>query len=267
MSWAPERARFRAGARCLRLALAMGVLGSVHASTGALAQDFAPLGEVVRVPILLVPGWGDEASQLTPLRDRLVAAGWAPDTVASLTFRNPVGSNLQNAAEVGAAVEALRARTGAERVDVVAHSMGGLAVRAYLRDLGDRVPVRRAVFLGTPHRGTVTAALAWGGSAREMVPGSDFLDRLNREEPVFGSVDVLSIRTPLDLSVIPGSSAMLPGALNLEVCCPSHQGLLDDEETFNALRAFLLVGPSALALPDETIPLRTPTAQWLDGGP
>jgi hypothetical protein len=133
--------------------------------------------------------------------------------------------------------------------------MGGLAVREYIRASGDEARVRRAVFLGTPHRGTVTAALAWGDGGREMVPGSDFLERLNAAAD--SSAEFLAVRTPVDLNVIPSSSAMLPGARNLAVCCPSHHGLLSHRETLRAIVTFLLDGPEGVGGPDETIPLRT----------
>jgi len=46
------------------------------------------------------------------------------------------------------------------RIDIATHPMGGLAVRRYLEQA--ECPVRRVVFLGTPHQGTVAAMLGWG---------------------------------------------------------------------------------------------------------
>jgi len=213
------------------------------------------------VPILLVPGWGDYAPHLDPFVDRLIEAGWPRTRVTVVAFNNPVGSNLTHAEEVERAVESLRSLTGAERVDVVAHSMGGLAVRHYLQFKEGAAAVRRAVFLGTPHRGTVAAMLAWGDGGREMVPGSDFLTRLNEGDGLPPEVATLSIRTPVDLRVIPGSSAMLLGGRNLEICCPTHPGMVDDEDTFRAVMNFLRAPPDRLTEPDDSIPLRTPRGE------
>jgi triacylglycerol lipase len=229
------------------------------AETGA--QD--PFGERdgEAVPVLLVPGWGDHAPDLEPFVRRMVDAGWPASRVSALTFRDPVGSNQAHAGEVGRAVEILLSLTGAERVDIVAHSMGGLAVRYYLQFEGGKDRVRRVVFLGTPHRGTVAAMLAWGDGGREMVPGSDFLNRLNDGDAVPDGVEVLAIRTAVDLRVIPGSSAMLPGARNLEICCPTHPGMVEDDGTFDVVAHFLRADAEQLAEPDDSIPLRTPRGE------
>jgi triacylglycerol lipase len=209
------------------------------------AQDALLEGDPEAVPVLVVPGWGDEAPDVEPLVRRLVDHGWSEVRVQALTFENPVGSNQENAREIARAVEVLRGLTGADRVDLVAHSMGGLAVRHYLLFEGGEDRVRRVVFLATPHRGSVAAVLAWGDGGREMVPGSDFLRRLN-EGGIPEGVEALSIRTPVDLRVIPGSSAVLLGALNLEICCPTHNQLVEEDRTGEAVVGFLREGASGV---------------------
>lgn len=233
------------------------------------------------VPVLLVPGWSDGPEELEPLEVRLLESGWPLGRVLAVEFEDPVGSNRTHAGTVADAVRSLRASTGAPRVDIVAHSMGGLAVRRYLRDavagrdsagvtlsdagtlvqrdpetearsegsraspadsISGEVPVRRVVFLGTPHAGTAAAWLAWGEGGDEMQPGSPFLDSLNAAPFVPESVEALAVRTPLDLRVIPGESASLPEAdntRNVEICCPTHPGLVDHDETFQAVVEFL----------------------------
>lgn len=192
-------------------------------------------------PVVLVPGWGDDAGEMDPLRERLLAAGWSPEQVVEVQFADPVGSNEEHAREVKTVVEALAEETDSGRVDVVAHSMGGLAVRWYLELLGGATRVRRAVFLGTPNRGTLAAYLAWGEGGEEMEPGSEFLAELNDHGAVPDGVRAITIRTPVDLRVIPPRSAALyeVGVTNLEICCPTHRGLLDHDETFVRIRNFL----------------------------
>jgi len=238
------------------------VLGLILASPGP-AEGQIPFGDPDpdAVPVLLVPGWGDQAPDLEPFLIRFIEAGWPQSRVSVLTFRDPVGSNEAHAEEVARAVETLQGLTGADRVDVVAHSMGGLAVRHYLQFHGGGEQVRRAVFLATPHRGTVAAMLAWGDGGREMVPGSDFLNRLNEGDTVPSGVEALAIRTPVDLRVIPGSSAMLPGARNLEICCPTHPGMVDDDDIFRAVAGFLRADTDQLREADDSIPVRTPRGE------
>lgn len=198
------------------------------------------------VPVLLVPGWYSEATDLEPLMARLIEAGWPPARVRAINFADPVGSNEAHADEVSAAVEALRRDTGADRIDVVAHSMGGLALRASLART-EGTGVRRVVFLGTPQRGTWVAYLAWGEGGKEMEPDSDFLAELNQGDPIPASISALTIRTPLDTHVVPGGNATLPGALDVEVCCPTHPGLVTDDRAFLFVQTFLAKGAQATA--------------------
>lgn len=190
------------------------------------------------VPVLLVPGWLDTARDLAALRIRLVGAGWPAEHVETLTFEDPTGSNRDHARELAAAVDRLRESTGAEEVDIVAHSMGGLATRWYLLRSVD-APVRRVVFLASPHRGTLSAHLAWGGGREEMMPDSPFLDTLNAAAPRPVGVEVMTIRTVVDTHIVPGESAMLPDVVDHELCCPTHAGLLRDEEVFRLVLSFL----------------------------
>lgn len=199
------------------------------------------LSAQTRVPVLLVPGWFDTERDLAALRIRLLSAGWPVEAVDALTFDKPTGSNEEHAEEISRAVEALRGRNGADRVDIVAHSMGGLATRVYLRVAGaDRV--RRVVFLGTPHRGTYSAYLAFGEGREEMIPGSPFLTSLNTDPPVPLGVEVMTVRTPIDALVLPNESATLPGTSNVQVCCPTHAGLLRSLDVFRVVRRFLAEG-------------------------
>jgi len=188
------------------------------------------------VPVLLVPGWLDTARDLAALRIRFLAAGWSH--VETLTFDDPSGGNRRHAAEIDAAVQRLLEESGAREVDIVAHSMGGLATRWYLLTHED-APVRRAAFLGSPHEGTLAAHFAWGDGGDEMTPGSDFLEALNRAPPVPEGVEAITVRTPIDTRVVPGESAMLPGVDDHSVCCPTHSGLLRDDQVFRIVVDFL----------------------------
>ncbi len=217
----------------MRRALSLSCLVFVVSAVGA----FVPAPPTT-VPILLVPGWSDTERDLAPLRIRLLGMGWPEDAVVSLTFDNPTGNNVDHAEEVREAVEALRVATGSEQVDVVAHSMGGLATRWYLLRHGSGA-VRRVAFLGSPHRGTVSALFAWGEGREDMMPESPFLDSLNTEAPAPEGVEAMTVRTTIDTHIVPGESATLPGVPDHEVCCPTHAGLLRDEDVFRLVVDFL----------------------------
>lgn len=191
-----------------------------------------------RRPVLLVPGWLDTARDLAALRIRFIAAGWPEGWVHALSFEDPTGGNREHAEELRRAAHALLEATGADTLDIVAHSMGGLATRWYLLQ-ADHVPVRSVAFIATPHGGTMAAHLAWGKGRDEMLPDSPFLDTLNRSLPVPRSVRAITVRTQIDTHVIPGESAALPGVPDHEVCCPTHSGLPDDPEVFGIVLRFL----------------------------
>ncbi|MBW3534042.1 MAG: alpha/beta fold hydrolase [Gemmatimonadetes bacterium] len=203
-----------------------------------VASDGEPSRPSGPVPVVLLPGWFNRGEDMEPLRARFLESGWDSASVVALDFEDPVGSNRTHARELARAVLDLQERTGAPRVDVVAHSMGGLALRYYLWN-GGAAAVRRVVFMATPHRGTVTSFLAWGEGAAEMRPGSAFLVGITRAPLLPPAVEALTVRTPLDLHVLPPESATLPGIPDVEVCCPTHEGMLDDDETFQAVRGFL----------------------------
>jgi triacylglycerol lipase len=197
---------------------------AASAAVAPRADEGAATPARTDVPVLLVPGWLDTARDLAALRIRFMAAGWTH--VETLTFRDPAGSNRDHALEIDSAVTRMLAETGAERVDIVAHSMGGLATRWYLLT-HHPAPVRRTAFLGSPHHGTLAAHLAWGAGGDEMTPGSDFLETLNGAPPVPEGVEAITVRTPIDTRVVPGESATLPGVEDRSVCCPSHPGLVE----------------------------------------
>jgi triacylglycerol lipase len=81
--------------------------------------------------------------------EALKDAGFAVTSV-----RLPACASVETRARaLGEALDAL----GAERVNLVAHSMGGLDARWYVGRMGGERRVASLVTIGTPHRGTVAA--------------------------------------------------------------------------------------------------------------
>ncbi len=78
-------------------------------------------------------------------------------------------SNVETAALLKSKLESIRSACRCPKVDVVAHSMGGLAVRSYLGSPDYAGDVGKVVFLGTPHKGAPEDYLAWEGG--EVRPG------------------------------------------------------------------------------------------------
>ncbi len=62
-------------------------------------------------------------------------------------------------------IQEIKSQTGSQKVDILAHSMGGLVARSYISDLGKAKNVRKLFTLGTPHLGSVGSLknLRYGG--------------------------------------------------------------------------------------------------------
>jgi hypothetical protein len=103
---------------------------------------------------------------------------------ATVNLEPVFGAVDRYALVIHAAVERLRAASGAERVTLVCHSMGGLAARAYLRLHGHHA-VARVITIDTPHHGTLFARLGHGENSRQMQLACDYVRRLaTSDEPV-----------------------------------------------------------------------------------
>ena len=171
-----------------------------------------------RVPVLLLHGYACNRGFMLPLRHFLGAHG-----VAAYTHNlEPVHAGLDNYSDALAQrIEDICAATGAGQVVIVAHSMGGLAARAYLRKHGAG-RVAKLITLGTPHHGTNIARVGLGENARQMVPGNAWLEQLN--ESVL-TVPAVSVFSHYDNFVSPQNSAVLAGAKTVQVSGIGHLAL------------------------------------------
>ena len=83
--------------------------------------------------------------------DQLRASG--PIVVRTSYLERLKVSDIQEYAQnVNRSISRIQECTGAEKVDIIAHSMGGIVVRYYLQNIDDS-SVRKFVMLGTPNRG------------------------------------------------------------------------------------------------------------------
>jgi len=172
-------------------------------------------------PVLLLHGYGCNSgywAHLTPLLD---AAGISH---ASVDLEPVAGSIDGYVPLVEQAVQALCAQTGAQTIAIVAHSMGGLVARAWMRVHG-AARVARVITLGTPHHGTALARFGLGQNAFQMRPGSPWLRDLAQGEDAATRALVTSLYTHHDNIVSPQASSRLPGARNLEFGGVGHVAL------------------------------------------
>lgn len=198
-------------------------------------------------PVLLLHGYGASGGYWIHLARRLDAAGISHASVDLV----PLGADIDDYVPlVEQAVEALRAATGAPRVAIVAHSMGGLVARAWMRAHG-AARLARLVTLGTPHHGTVLARFGLGANAAQMRAGADgpgpWLRALAAGEDAAARAAVTSIYTQHDNIVAPRASAALPGARNVALAGIGHVALGSDPRVLDLVMREL----AALATPDR----------------
>lgn len=72
-------------------------------------------------------------------------------------------SNVETALLLKEKIDAVKAICECEKVDLVAHSMGGLVARQYIQSDAYENDVDQLIFLGTPHLGAPKAYLMWEG--------------------------------------------------------------------------------------------------------
>ncbi|WP_036165774.1 triacylglycerol lipase [Massilia sp. 9096] len=231
----PSAHRLGLGARVRMLALeyrASMVMTSWLMARASAATRIYP--DSAQVPVLLLHGYGANSgywAHLTPLLD-------AARTSHATVDLEPVAAGIDDYAPlVERHVQALCAATGASRVAIVAHSMGGLVARAWLRAYGRAAIARvaRVVTLGTPHHGTAMARFGLGLNAAQMRPGGEWLRALAAGEDAATRALIISIYSHHDNIVAPQTSSMLPGARNVELGGVGHVALGRDPRVLAAI--------------------------------
>lgn len=143
-----------------------------------------------------------------------------------------------------AAVQQLELETGLAPM-IVCHSMGGLAVRAWLRASGADQRAYRIVTIGTPHHGTVIGGrlprLSWLINAEQMRYSSPWLTALTSMEEVARRRKFVCFYSNCDNIVAPTSTAMLPDADNRFVDGVPHLALLLEPRVVRETLALLEV--------------------------
>jgi triacylglycerol esterase/lipase EstA (alpha/beta hydrolase family) len=134
-------------------------------------------------------------------------------------------------------VKRLHAATGVAPV-VVAHSMGGLAVRAWLAGT-DCARIHRLITIASPHAGTRMATRGHGHNVAQMRPDSDWLAQLAAREDGRARERFVCFWSHCDNIVFPTRNATLPGADNRHLEATPHVAMVYHPEVFAAAQAAL----------------------------
>jgi pimeloyl-ACP methyl ester carboxylesterase len=137
---------------------------------------------------------------------------------------------------IEAAVQALTRQIGRPPL-LVAHSMGGLAVRAWLAAQPDAARadarVQRVVTIGTPHHGTWMARFAHTPNARQMRRGHPWLVALAAGETAARRARFTCFYGHADNVVFPATTATLVGADNRHLAAVAHVAMAFRPEVFD----------------------------------
>jgi triacylglycerol lipase len=184
-----------------------------------------------RRALVLVHGFVCNRGLWNPRMRALRAAG-VPHLAIDLepVFRTSISDY---AVRIDAAVARATQATGVAPL-IVAHSMGGLAVRAWLHAAADNDErIAGVVTIGTPHHGTSLARLAYSPNARDMRRGGRWLTELGAHEPATRWTRFTCFYSHCDNIVLPASAATLAGARNLHVPGAAHVALIERDEVWD----------------------------------
>ncbi len=184
-------------------------------------------------PVLLVHGWSLNRASMYVLALRLERDG---HNAVAINYPSLADEIDEKARVVAGEIRALAATCPDGRVDIIAHSLGGIVVRAAALDPDVRARIGNVVTLGSPHHGSALAVLGKRRGLLQIRPGSHFLERLTSEDELTSFVNVTTIASPFDAIVFPTDTAHLSGALNVTVDSIGHHALLYSERIYTLLR-------------------------------
>jgi len=214
---------------------------AAEAKGNQVKRELGTPAQGVRKPVLLIHGWLGNRGALSMLENRLKKEGFPVFSIDLGTFN--VDKIQKSAKFIAEKIEKLAEKYRFDRIDVIAHSMGGLIGLYYVKKLNGAKRIQRLICIGTPFGGTKwayagmllglsTFALSLG----QMRPGSQFLkELLSGAMPV--ETEIVCLAASEDILVSP-NSALLAQAKNY-LLPRGHAALVVSEQIYRFLSALL----------------------------
>jgi len=108
------------------------------------------------LPVLLIHGYAEDAAVWKKWEDMLKKDGIQFFTITFKYSDDKCGSAEQHAKELEKRVQDIKQQSGAQKVNIVGHSKGGLDARVFL-DITDTKDVANLIMIGTPNAGSPAA--------------------------------------------------------------------------------------------------------------
>ncbi len=186
-----------------------------------------PTGDVTGAPVLCVHGYLRNGTCMWGIRRALERRGRPTFSVSLGRPLRPIEDYEQPL--VSALRQLIEGHPGT-KVDVIAHSMGGIVLRlALASEARLAASIGRVITLGSPHHGTAAVSgLPGAHETRQLDPKGPFLQHLPEIQESAPDAEVITVAADLDFVVYPKSTSYLKGAQILELAT-SHPGLITEK--------------------------------------
>jgi len=108
------------------------------------------------LPVLLIHGYASDTSIWNEWKSFL-DRDHIPNKLVTFANNDPCGSAKDHAKELNKIVNDFKLETGSSKINIVAHSKGGLDARVYLANNLSNADVANLIMIGTPNKGTPIA--------------------------------------------------------------------------------------------------------------
>jgi hypothetical protein len=195
-------------------------------------------------PLILVHGMAGDPTNFYALRAYFAAMGrrrvYAID-LADAADVEAMAIQLRSFLEEVISVNGLEAEA---KVDLIAHSQGGIASRIALEEPTFAARIATLVTLGTPHAGTYVARFTATRQGGELRRDSPVFARFAAQLPWSGPVRLVAFWSNGDLLVLPAESAAVEGAENIEMTGFTHLSYLLSPRCWQQAWEVLLAAPT-----------------------
>lgn len=185
-----------------------------------------------KLPIVFVHGINDTGASWDEMRAHLRSLGWTDNLLYTNTF-SCTGllncSNVTNANEIAQWVNAASVAHGGAQVILIAHSMGGVSSRYFLKNSAAASKVAAFISLGSMNNGMLLSCPANGFKILGFDIGATICNELLRSgtfipalwQTTYEGIPAVNFYSANDKTVSTGA-AYVPGACNVQIANVGH---------------------------------------------